>query len=106
MPTKEERHKLKREYGDLFERVSKVLFEEDPVGLDFGDNADEYDTEASTILPRLRNCHSAADTRNVIYEEFCRWFDAPTAGSIDKYTRASERIWHLWKESGIGQPAA
>jgi hypothetical protein len=102
MPTKEERRKLKKEYGDLLERVSKVLFEEDPVGLDFGDNVDEYDTEASTILPRLRNCHSAADTRNVIYEEFCRWFDAPTAGSIEKDTRASERIWQLWKESRAG----
>jgi hypothetical protein len=34
MPTKEERHKLKKEYGDLFEKVSKVLFEEDPVALD------------------------------------------------------------------------
>jgi hypothetical protein len=102
MPTKEERHKLKKEYGDLLEKVSKVLFEEDPVALDFGDNADEYDTEASTILPRLRNCHSAADTRNVIYEVFCRWFDAPTAGPIERYTRASERIWQLWKESRIG----
>jgi len=82
--------------------VSNILLEEDPVGLNFGDNADEYDTEASTILPRLRQCGSPDDIRNVIYEEFCRWFDVPTAGSIEKYTRASERIWQIWKESGIG----
>ena len=102
MPPKEERDRLKKEYGELLERVSKVLFEEDPVGLDFGDNVDEYDTEASTILPRLRGCRSAADTRTVIHEEFCRWFDVPTAGSIERYNRASERIWQIWKESGIG----
>jgi len=102
MPTEEERRKLKKEYGDLFERVSKIFFEEDPVGLNFGDNADEYDTEASTILPRLRYCRSSADTRTVIHEEFCRWFDAPTAGSIEKYTRVSERVWDIWKQRGIG----
>ncbi len=102
MPTQEERRKLKKEYGDLFERVSKILFEEDPVGLNFGDNVDEYDTEASTILPRLRDSRSSADMRIVIHEEFCRWFDAPTVGSIEKYTRASERIWQMWRQSGIG----
>jgi hypothetical protein len=102
MPTKEERSNLKKQYRDLLEGVSKILFEEDPVGLNFGDNYDEYDTEASTILPRLRHCGSADDTRNVIYEEFCRWFDVPTAGSIERYARASARIWKIWKESGIG----
>jgi hypothetical protein len=102
MPTKDERDRLKKEYGDLFERVSKILFEEDPVGLDFGDNTDEYDTEASTILPRLRQCRSASDARTVIHEEFCRWFDGFTTGPIERYTRASERIWQIWKDSGIG----
>ncbi len=97
MTSPEERRRLKKEYGELFARVSAALFKSDPVGLDFGDNPDEYDTEAATILPRLRECKSVADVRSVIHEEFCKGFDDSTAGPAELYTEAAEDIWVLWR---------
>lgn len=102
MPTQTERKRLKQEYGDPFQKVTAALFMDDPVGLNFEDNTDEYDTEAATILPRLRSCRSALDVRNVVHQEFCRWFDASTAGPIERYTNVSETIWNLWHEHTIG----
>ncbi len=102
MSTEDKRNKLKKRCGDLVEKVEKILFEEDPYGLNFGDNVDEYEPEASTILPRLRNCRSASDTRIVIHKAFCYWGNVSYAGPIEKYTHASERIWQIWKDSGIG----
>ena len=81
----------------MFARISAALFKNDPVGLDFEDNLDEYDTEAATILPRLRECESVADVRMVIHQEFCRCFDASTAGPLERYTGAAEDIWVLWR---------
>ena len=75
MPTREERERIEREYGDLYQAVCEVLYEEDPIGIGFGDNADEYDPEAFTILPRLADCRSAEELRTVIHEEFVRWFE-------------------------------
>ena len=53
-----ERGKIKKEYGRLFEAVSEILFRHDPAELNFGFNENEYEPEAETILPRLRNCQS------------------------------------------------
>jgi hypothetical protein len=65
MRTKEqtalETRRLKAEYGDLFDSMADILFRHDPIGLNFEDNLDEYDSEARTILPRLKDCHSAQD---------------------------------------------
>ena len=71
---------LKRNYGKLFDAISKVLFEQDPVGISFVDNTDEYDPETGTIIPRLKSARSAEDVQSIVYEEFCRWFGAETTG--------------------------
>jgi hypothetical protein len=84
---------LRNEYKGLYERLTSILFEEDPVGINFEDNADEYETEVDTILPRLKECRSVEDVRAVVHEEFVRWFDADTAGPPERYTRIATRIW-------------
>ena len=71
-----EKERLKLEYGSLLSSIAEILFKQDPIGINFDDNTDEYETEARTILPRLRDCHSAEDVLNVTHEEFQRWFDA------------------------------
>jgi hypothetical protein len=87
------RRAIRREYGALYDRVLRLLFDLDPVGINFGDNADEYEPEVDTILPRLRLCTSAADVQRVVHEEFSRWFDADVAGPSERYARVSEKIW-------------
>ncbi len=88
-----------REYGELFDRVSAILFEFDPIGIGFEGNTDEYDAEAGTILPRLKACHGVEDASRVVYEEFVRWFDEEIAGDPGHYKLIGDAIWSVWETS-------
>lgn len=92
----EERCQLKKEYGKLFESVANLLFNADPIGINFENNTDEYSPEVSTILPRLRSCRCADDVLRVTHEEFTRWFGADTAGPVESYRQIASDIWRLW----------
>ena len=87
-----ERKALRREYGDLYDRLSRLLFEWDPSGINFEQNTDEYEPEVATILPRLRSCANAKDVQRVVHEEFCRWF-GDHAGPLESYERIGSAIW-------------
>ncbi|HEX3251657.1 MAG TPA: hypothetical protein VHS05_19635 [Pyrinomonadaceae bacterium] len=65
------RKALRREYGELYDRLSRLLFERDPIGINFEHNTDEYEPEVDTILPRLHSCTGPEDVRRVVHEEFC-----------------------------------
>jgi len=95
-----DRAEVRRLYGDLFAQVSAALFEADPIDINFGSNADEYEPEASTIIPRLHACRSARDVQAVVHEEFVAWFgleaDDRCAG-LDAYAEPAEEIWGLWQ---------
>jgi hypothetical protein len=97
-PIREERRQLRATYGSLFDSVAALLFRHDPIGINFDDNSDEYETEAGTILPRLTSCRSEADVLTVVYEKFVRWFGAGNAGSKERYQKIAAEIWHLWRE--------
>jgi hypothetical protein len=97
----EAQRRLKAEYGQLFDSVAALLFQRDPVGINFDENTDEYEPETGTILPRLRTCRSADDVRRVVHEEFVRWFDASTAGSQERYAQIAEEIWALWRNANV-----
>ncbi|MFH7041752.1 hypothetical protein ABT392_05470 [Paucibacter sp. JuS9] len=94
-----ERDSLRAKYGDLLERVSRILFEADPIDLNYKTNTDEYDSEAETILPRLDGAGSAQDVQQIVHEEFCRWFDADEVGPSSNYQAIAESIWELWNAS-------
>ena len=94
-----ERRQLKAEYGGLFDAIAGLLFRHDPVGINFEVNEGEYQYEASKILPRLRDCQSAADVCRVVYEELVGSFDAVTAGPPERYTEIASEIWQLWQAS-------
>lgn len=99
---------LHARYRTLFNDVSAILFEVDPIGINSDDNTDEYDPEAGTILPRLKTCLTADDVRSVVHEEFVRWFGPDTAGEEDRYHEAADRIWEAWTrarlKSAVGAP--
>jgi hypothetical protein len=90
---RERRRESKRLWGVAFEELSAILFAEDPIGINFEHNSDEYEPEVETILPRLRSCRSVSHVRDAVHQEFVRWFDASTAGSAEMYQRIAERIW-------------
>ena len=91
--TERERAALRDRFGDSYQKLEALLFEEDPIGINFDDNTDEYDPEVRTILPRLSSCVTAADVQSVVHEEFCRWFDTDTAGARSRYKRIAVRIF-------------
>jgi hypothetical protein len=95
---REERRRLRAQYGELFDTTAALLLRHDPVGINFSTNTDEYEPEVGTILPRLRNCHSACEVRLVVHEEFVRWFDASIAGPPENYTKIAEEIWQSWQK--------
>jgi len=95
----EERRRLRAEYGQLFDSVAALLFQCDPIVISFENpNADEYEPETGTILPRLRVFQSEDDVRRVVYEEFVRWFEAANAGPEELYAKPAAEIWRLWQE--------
>jgi hypothetical protein len=87
---------IKLQFGALFGEISAALYAADPVGINSGSNIDEYNAEAGTILPRLREAHSADNVQVIVYEEFCRWFDKDEVGDIGRYEEVSEIIWEAW----------
>jgi type VI protein secretion system component VasA len=92
-----EKKRLKAEYGNLFDSIAEILFRHDPVGINFDDNTDEYEPEARTILPRLKDCHSVEDVITIVHEEFQRCFDPGFAEPKQKYRKIAEEIWLLWQ---------
>lgn len=93
---KRERDAIKSKYGELFAAVSAALFEDDPIGINFESNTDEYEPEAGTIIPRLHSANSAKDVETIVYEEFNRWFGPGDAGLKSEYESVSRRIWEMW----------
>jgi hypothetical protein len=95
------RRRLRDEYGQLFDMLAGLLFREDPVGINFETNTSEYEPEAETILPRLRQCQSADDVRRVVHQEFVRWFGDSTAGAEARYASVASKVWELWQAHGL-----
>ena len=88
---------LRREYEDRFRELSALLFRVDPIGLNFEENTDEYDSEARTILPRLGACRTPEDVRRVVYEEFAAWFTPDMAARALERVPVAEEVWSWWQ---------
>jgi hypothetical protein len=91
------RKMLRQEYGDLFDAISALLFREDPIGINYDSNNDEYESEVATILLRLKDCQSETDVVSIVHQEFTRWFSLHTAGALEKYSTVGTKIWNLWQ---------
>jgi hypothetical protein len=90
------REELRTQHRVLFDEVSAILFDVDPIGINFENNTDEYDAEAGTILPRLETCTSVESVRSVVHQEFVRWFGPEVAGEEARYEQAAHRVWQAW----------
>ena len=97
---------MKAEYRALFDKVATLLFRHDPAKISFEVNPDEYETEARTILPRLRTCKAVEDVQRVVDEEFVHWFGEATAGPAEQYCEIASEIWKMWldRRGRSGEP--
>ncbi len=96
----EDREEMKKLFKGFYDEVEAILFRLDPIGINFGDNPDEYAPEVDTILPRLKDAESIEDIQDIVYEEFVALFGADTAGekTLSVYRKAGEEIWDAWTE--------
>ena len=93
-----ERKRLKAEYRELYQSLTDILASHDPIGLILdGPNTDEYEPEAGTILPRLKEAKSSNDVLQIVYEEFVDWFGDDTAGEMTDYSHIAADMWHVWQ---------
>ncbi|MDF2442557.1 MAG: hypothetical protein JWR01_760 [Subtercola sp.] len=81
--------------SDYFADISRILFEADPVGINFSTNSDEYDPEASAILAKLGSVDSVASLQACVHSVFVEWFDASLAGPVGRYENIAQDIWAL-----------
>ncbi len=88
------RELLQPKYGNLFEKVSSILFKADLQDINYETNTDEYDSEVGTILPRLNEAKTVFDVQQIIFEEFNAWFSE--AGTVNDYKVVAEKIWAEW----------
>lgn len=95
-PASERRNALPPDLRRRHDEIAAALLRHDPIGIDMGDNVDEYEPEAATIAPRLAEARSAEILRRVIHEEFVRWFDADTAGPTEDYRALADELWSAW----------
>lgn len=74
--------------------LEELLFEADPIGINFEFNTDEYRPEAETVTLRRSEALSLEDVNRIIYEEFVRWFGE--AGPRDLYEPIARKVWQRW----------
>ena len=103
---REERRRLRNQYRDLFDTVASILFAADPIGINFESNADEYEPEVGTILPRLASCTSADDVRKIVHEEFTVWFSPHDVGPESHYDSIAQEIWSAWQQAECNSPSS
>ena len=89
-----DRKQTRARYRALVKAVTKAIEEADPKGLlQLGAPNDEYSPEAGTIVPRVSRASSVDEVRQILHEEFSRWFGADEAGLEEAYMVAATRIW-------------
>ena len=92
---KEERQTRLVGQEDRVASIACLLFDQDPVRINFVDNTDEYRTEAETITLRLPQTSTKAELLRIVHEEFVMWFGESTAGPVTRYERIASEIWAL-----------
>lgn len=102
---KQERLELTVDRRDLVEEVSALLFRADPAGINFGSNTDEYESEAESIVIGLPGASGVEDVAQLAQRVFTLWFDADTAGPVERYEAVAVEIWDAWRsrEGGPSQ---
>jgi RimJ/RimL family protein N-acetyltransferase len=95
----DEKTRLRADYKRWITELSAILYRVDPVELNFDVNPNEYDPEARTILPRLRNCDSVEDVDRVVREELTSWFSHDVVDSSPTYHQLVDEIWSWWQRA-------
>jgi hypothetical protein len=84
----------REEYGELFDKVSVILFEQDPAGLDYETNIDEYETEARMIIPLIKQANDVNHLATLLRNVFVQQFEG-TDVDWNVYLQIAAKVWEL-----------
>ncbi len=90
--------KSNQNYIALHDDISEILFNIDPMSINFEENLEEYNAPARSILFHLNDCRSADDVLNVLVHEFEHWFSGSAEKTNLLYNKVSEGIWDKYQE--------
>lgn len=93
---RDERRRLVARFEHLVSAIEALLFEHDPIGINFGDNADEYRSEAEVLVLHRGRVASVDDLSAIVHQVFVEWFDADLAGPVAQYVPIAREIWTLF----------
>ena len=92
------RKKRVKEYSEAFDKVSMVLFEHDPIGLNFDDNVDEYELEAGMVVSQFSKANSVDELETIILKIFVECFDEELATrKREVYQLIAKEVWQILK---------
>jgi hypothetical protein len=92
----QERDLQLRGYEDVVGAIEALLFERDPIGVNFEENTDEYRSEAETITLRLRGAKDLNDVPGIVHETFVQWLGDDIAGPEEQYRDIAADVWEIW----------
>lgn len=89
---------VRSQHPQLLQSISSILYNCDPMCLNFDCNGDEYDPEAISIIYELQDAKSAKDVANIVIGQFQEWFgeDLSPFKANDKFIRMCRSIWMAW----------
>jgi hypothetical protein len=78
----------------LFASITALLFDADLMNINFVENADEYEMEASAIVALLSGANSEKDVHTIVCQVFCKYFEdmKPINSSFELVSQA---IWDM-----------
>jgi len=91
-----ERRRLRRKYRGLYDDVTRILYEHDPMHI--GYVRDEYEPETAMILARLDACSSRRELAVAVRDVFREMFSPHMAGSPARYEAVAKDIWRAAQE--------
>ncbi len=97
----EARHRSLQPLAGVVTAISAALFRADPIGLGDAGGADEYDSEAETVVLRLsdrRSLSTEDEVLHIVHDEFVRWFGEDLAGPRKRYSAAAADVHRIWGE--------
>lgn len=92
------REQAVRGQESLVTQIQAILFEDDPMGINFGSNTDEYKFEAQLIVIAMTDKPSvdAQTATALVHGVFVHTFGPEIAPASDRYQRSAEQVREVW----------
>lgn len=91
---RQKRETTKVRYTGIFDEATALFLRVDPARINFEINAEEYEPEVGTVLPRLEGAASVDDVRRILKQELDRWFGRSYEPS--RLDQLASELWPPW----------